>query len=649
MKKQKIIYILLLIIISVLHFTLLLNYFRGKDIDFLISNDKINQFSKILNNSIIDYNKIKNLISYNKAFHIDVSLSKDTAFFKFSEKLFYKTSLENKDFEFVFDNNSHTAATLTLTGFNNYLDSIFLGKLDEKKLNFINNYISSLIKKSNYIFNSNVHFVGDHAFADRLVFLLKYKSAIKNYNLSTNEIDKHIYQLINVVSNDDFFNYRTNHGLMQIKSILIFLNSVAKTDDNEKYFSIISERIRGLIDYYLAEDGSVLEAASGYHIFIYKTLSDIYLLLNKLKKDNDLTKILKNRLDKTKKYFKIISLKNGFRQGLGDSYNGYLVDSLTDNKSYIFNFINNIAGIKSYNDTTGNNFFNLLFVSLYNSPNVHKLPEDLSVYINMNNYPLFINTGPYNYDHSDKFRKYFLSSKSQNGFHFLDIPKTDSSEVNLINDKTLVFQGTNYYKNFKLNRSISFDKNTIIINDSSNNYNKSVSRFLLNKEIEIISYNKKQIKLLLGSMPIEINSNKNISIDSSFVADSFNSKYKVCKLEIFEHPANINIVLPFDIELNNYNKIINKTYSKRNSLYENYLKKYITAHVFYKRIYYLSIIILISILIFSFVFYIVDDKFNLLKFIIISIIVLYLIDIIIDFKIIFNLISTLYFFIKSII
>ena len=88
---------------------------------------------------------------------------------------------------------------------------------------------------------------------------------------------------------------------------------------------------------------------------------------------------------------------------------------LRPGKNMIYHYANGLAGVKMRD---GENVYGVMFVSLDNPPNIHKLPEDLSVYVYMNQ-PIFSNSGSYSYE-KDRDRAFILSGESQNGPKFLN-------------------------------------------------------------------------------------------------------------------------------------------------------------------------------------------------------------------------------------
>src|SRR5690606_27377983 len=127
---------------------------------------------------------------------------------------------------------------------------------------------------------------------------------------------------------------------------------------------------------------------------------------------------------------------------------------------------NRLGGISNKKDD-----FYLLFLSLDNRPNVHKLPEDLGVYLNIKGYCFFANTGTFNYESKSKERNYLLNPISQNGLKFID-NKEYVSDINIIKNNRELLQFEGYLSKINtrdsIYRTISITNNEINIKDEGN-------------------------------------------------------------------------------------------------------------------------------------------------------------------------------------
>jgi hypothetical protein len=293
--------------------------------------------------------------------------------------------------------------------------------------------------------------VNDHVVSVRmetLILLVSYLNEMHPDILTTSLNDKlnsHIHWCYKLLTDRKRFNWRTNHGLMQLRALLFYNYAYLSEnlDTNNAVNKFLNEIIPCLLDYHIAQDGSVYESASSYWYYIYsqwKLISE-FPGLNK-----NLSTTIKRRLKETNNFLNTVTMPNGFIQGIGDAVNSYrIIETRTSsslNTFITYRYQNGLAGINYISES---NIFALHFTSLHNPPNVHKHPEDLSVYFYLND-PFFINPGVYGYDDSP-VRKYLISQEAQNTVFYENSYLPDSSIIYPIirTDKQITLSGRKYY------------------------------------------------------------------------------------------------------------------------------------------------------------------------------------------------------------
>lgn len=403
--------------------------------------------------------------------------------------------------------------------------------LDKEKTEIIEDIYLLLFKEINNPFSRNPMTINDHVVSERIEFIVLFRTFLEKYYPDKREtikaLSKDFNLCLNILKDDKHFTWQTNHGIMQLRSLAHVVDIICDNNIKKEILNILNKRIGDIIPYFIGNDGAIYESASGYWSFI----QDQFVGITEIESIQHLSSVveLKNILNESSEFINTIATNDGFMQGMGDSYS-FIVDSeKTHNidKDRIFRFSNNIAG---YNWSVDSTHYSLLFTSLYTPPNVHKLPEDLSVYLYING-PFFSNTGTYSYNNSKTRVQFKTDESSHSGIYLKDnsLRVCDSSRIEMENhDDSHALRGVKFYGNDSIVRRINVeeDKRIIKIIDSATVAN-SVSQFLIYPKcnIEVISENKIIITNEVGNSilfesisPIQIVSRK-ISPKSQLLKD----------------------------------------------------------------------------------------------------------------------------------
>lgn len=313
----------------------------------------------------------------------------------------------------------------------------------------------------------------DHVVSDRAEFLLLFSRVLRELSQGKDEmprIERQLRRDISYLLDDRRFTWQTNHGLMQIRALMTVAFLLPDTPLGVECGNKAEERLNNVLDYFVAPDGAILEAASGYWVYIYGILEQL-AGFNDLRPD--VRDKLNNVLRKNRDFLSFLVTDEGFLQGMGDSYN--LVDlghfDEYRGKAGERQFSNNLISIRYPASGKTNQ---VLFVSLDTPPNIHKLPEDLAVYV-YSGEPFFINTGTYAYDHSME-RLFVLSERSQSTVRFLEEGNPVRSAVRITDDGDGVSGGSiglvgekQYPDGSVLTRSVRFtpEKGRLTISDAA--------------------------------------------------------------------------------------------------------------------------------------------------------------------------------------
>lgn len=378
----------------------------------------------------------------------------------------------------------------------------------------------------------------DHVVAARLEALLLIKAFLSESPLLISDqdskfsdlIDRHIGSCVNLLLDDKFFTWRTNHGLMQIRALLSFELSTKENYLSASVRNKINKRLNDnlLLDYHINKDGSVFEAATGYWKYVYSQWNCINSF--PFMRNHE----IQSRLKKTKNFLNAVTTSQCYLQGVGDSYCSYQKNDMFCEKkvdNYVYRFGNGVAGLNIMDANLNN--LHLHFISLDNPPYVKKHPEDLSIYLYYNQ-PFFINPGIYAWDNSLE-RRNVKSQEVQNTLYLSEKSAPDASDIFIDNnehDGQIVLYGLKRYGNEKLTRRIVFDKTLgeICVEDMGRiPFN---SGFNIHPGVKIKRIDSNHILLKGEKGSIELRSSIPIEQKTVKVSNAKNSLIEVSRLEM---------------------------------------------------------------------------------------------------------------------
>ena len=470
-------------------------------------------------------------IQYKNYLNTGLKFKYDTAIISIPAFGHYYLNLNSRDDIDALSIGSHPSLKLNFYSFSYLTDFV----LNKKKFNLTNNEIIQInklyliiSKKINSLLLLDEMVYNDHSISERLYFEIIWLQFLQNRKFedsiilkSLNDDVKIMFHFLNVAK---YFAFKGNHGLIQIKTMLFVATCLRKNEDQNRLYELAFSRLDDLKDFISGGDGAIYEGSSSYWYFIYSMLNDISKLLpNKFltyKQEFD------NRIYQIQKFISISANNHGYIQGIGDGYSFFLDSNiiLPLKKNRIFYFSNNFAGT---NFQKGRDNFSILFFSIDNKPNGHKLPEDLSFFVSRNDTPFFMNFGSYTYDNKNEIRRVILESEKYHSVPSL-LNYTNCKQSYLLEPcefKNIInFKGVKIYDDYRIIRSITVNLNSgiIRIKDSVNANIKIANKFLINSLFKFKTFND---KLYFGKFNIKfdqckfhsketIYSNRPNSIDS---------------------------------------------------------------------------------------------------------------------------------------
>lgn len=211
-----------------------------------------------------------------------------------------------------------------------------------------------------------------------------------------------------------------NHGLFQLhglKSLVYILESCNKEAYSIKSIgSYANEQMGKLITSQLGQYGVHTENSPDYHFFTHKRL----IKMVNSPWWNDLDKDILNLLEQGELAKAWLVFPNNKCVPIGDSHTGSAISKLpkleswphTKFDNYIGAKVDGYAIIRSCASIPLEKSSFLFFQGSFYSPH-HKHSDDLSFILQENGVDLLIDSGKYGY-HQDKYREYFLSTRSHN-------------------------------------------------------------------------------------------------------------------------------------------------------------------------------------------------------------------------------------------
>jgi len=301
----------------------------------------------------------------------------------------------------------------------------------------------------------------DHVISDRCEVLVMLAARVRDEELSDAILRQAAVDL-DLLMDDRFFTWNSNHGLMQIRAMLNMSSAVTDRAYSGEISEKANERLASLLDFITAEDGSVLEAASGYWYYIFQELVNIgsHEGISESNKEK-----LTLRTGAIAVFLADMADNHGIVPGIGDSYDFRLDDTILQLKrqgSGIMSYSNSLC---CYEENYTDGYLKVIFLSLDNPPNAHKHPADLQLLIAAPE-QLFANTGIYNYDKSEN-RKTVLAEASQGTVRFADFQgallnsTVGIDSIKSTGGRTIVrFTGTKVYEKGTILREIEVYTNS---------------------------------------------------------------------------------------------------------------------------------------------------------------------------------------------
>lgn len=356
----------------------------------------------------------------------------------------------------------------------------------------------------------------DHSVSNRVLTLI-YLLRAGNDDIGTTLQGNIVNTLVehgDWLYDDKNYNDRGNHGVMQDRALLqlgVFFN-------NSSYIDKASTRIKRAFKRDFSKKGVHFENSVSYARMMLKMYEGLFNLMNYSEQ--------MDTIEKGKRYIKLLIKPNGQFPLEGDSglskasVSEKLFDDFSDMQSGKI-IINN----KNLSNLGKSDY--IFFKSGYES-SVHKHFDDLSFILTSNGNNVFIDSGKYNYEENDPFRKYIKSPKAHNTI-FIENSNYHLSKSKYIPKITYYEKSSNYiYVQGVINilgefleRNLIYSEGVIFLVDkgSFTTHKKMHQSFNISNDVTIIRAEQNVTSIKNGDKNLTITQHYNVDNIERFMAN----------------------------------------------------------------------------------------------------------------------------------
>lgn len=361
----------------------------------------------------------------------------------------------------------------------------------------------------------------DEGTAIRLLFWLKYYYKVfdKLSSDDKNYLNENIVEQSKILTNNQFYSGVNNHGMFQDIAIIAY---TIFDDDNfyeNELFKTSLQRITQYFQEVFTSEGVHKEHAPSYHILVLHNLKHVILALRNADYKDDKVDFLESIYKKGEQYIINVTMPNFKLPKISDSTETDMTKTvryrdLFDTEEYKYV----TSGGKEGKETPGGifaypksgyfiakegwkeNSSYLLFLASYHM-HYHKHTDDLS-FILYKDRPIFIDSGPHNYNYKNELTQYGYSAFAHSTLVLNDksLPRTDFKFNDVYIEKHSIegnsFSVTGINKRFKdtvHKRTISGTLNEDIyeLEDiiESNNRNQYKLLFQISGDLDLYKHN----------------------------------------------------------------------------------------------------------------------------------------------------------------
>lgn len=420
----------------------------------------------------------------------------------------------------------------------------------------------------------------DHSTANRVVNIIYFLQIYKQSKLYDPAFERKLLALLekhgDFLANDKNYTAENNHGIFQDRSLIELAVLFPNMKQSKFWYRKAISRLMIHVQNDVSVTGVHKEHSPVYHKLVLDLFREIdkFLLQNGIKENK-----LNNIVLKMEDYLAYLAKPDGMLPLLGDSgllkgYSinpdlisseqlKYIVTNGKSGKEPLDDFVSTDGGVAIFrNGWNVENPFYLLFTTAYHSK-VHKHADDLSFILSYGKTDFFVDSGKYNYNEKDAFRKYFRSTLAHNtitvdgqSYEIVDKKKNNPQILAYETAKSISYvRGTHtLYDGVKIMRTLIYLKqqNSLLVHDqiqSSQNHTytqifnigKDVSvvhdgskGFLLSSKIE-----NKQLQLIqIGKIDEKKIYQGSLKPIAGWLSEEFNKKIPITQLQFLNKGKN---------------------------------------------------------------------------------------------------------------
>ncbi len=433
-------------------------------------------------------NKIISLLKNNK-----IIVSPHSKVFPYQKKLWFENPLNSR--YYTFQMQSLNMVDYLLMYYEKYADDECLAKAMQL---FYLWYDDNFVSKTSKNFTSIAYH--NETIAIRLLIVVHLLSICLDKDLCLLEETflKVISSHCQLLSDEYVYINEHHYGIDQDIALLVaskVYNHYYIKDAYLQYIQLAKKRLKAQLEYFIGEDGSFYGHSLQIAYIISLRINNLLNFINKYDEDKDFNLYIKSKLESLLVFIYAMTEPFGYLPPIGDSsyikMNKHAIlkcNYLQPHFEYLFSNGNNgkkliskHAFFKKANyfitasdESLHDDFYKLLFYSA-NHSNFHKHPDDLAFILYYKNLQLFIDSGKYNYQSENNYRKCVTSIYAHNTIcvdyepYPLEANKTNHSGIiNVVIDDDFVYASgiSCLYENVIIRRNIiQLPYNLLIIDD----------------------------------------------------------------------------------------------------------------------------------------------------------------------------------------
>lgn len=365
----------------------------------------------------------------------------------------------------------------------------------------------------------------DHSTANRVVSIIFFWDCYKKSDSYDKDFENTLFSLLHkhgeFLFNDQNYNYRNNHGVYQDRSLMELAVLFPDWEESEKWFNKAKSRLMNYIEKFVSPFGVHKEHSSSYHILMLKLLQGIdEFLIFYDRTIPELSRVIHNM----EEFLAYITKPTGRVPMTGDSTAdaiSFLTPDEVKSEVLLYRLTNGEEGIGPSNERIykdegiaifrnswlDENSMYLKFLSAFNSL-AHKHADDLSFLLSIGETDFFVDSGKYNYQEKDDYRKYFRSTMAHNTITVnrksFDLKSEQAGKSNIEHfdiqkDYSYIVASHKLYPGIVIKRTLIYFKkqSSILIHDKivSTKENIYSQIFNIGKDVDVEILSKKNVVL----------------------------------------------------------------------------------------------------------------------------------------------------------